>query len=129
MLGGGKELHGVEGTKVKVSRGTTSTLASSAPMVKRRYDSAGIDLHVSRAGMATKPGTAVSKYDPDFALGQITSGGKATASQLDEFGAAQGWARSQTSSGPIKYVDEARGVWTDQSSGKPSCSRERLTPC
>ena len=61
----------------------------------------------------------MSKYDPDFALGQITSGGKATASQLDEFGAAQGWARSQTASGPIKYVDENGVVRLTIKQGSP----------
>ena len=58
--------------------------------------------------VATNSG-AVAKYDPDFALGQITSGGRASASQLDQFGAAQGWTRSQTATGPIKYTD-ANGV-------------------
>ena len=54
---------------------------------------------------AAKPGTAIVRYDPDFAVGQLTAGGRATASQLDEFGAAQGWARSQTATGPVKYTD------------------------
>ncbi|WP_202627999.1 RHS repeat-associated core domain-containing protein, partial [Cellulomonas sp. APG4] len=54
---------------------------------------------------AANTGTALVKYDADFAVGQLTAGGRATASQLDEFGAAQGWARSQTATGPVKYTD------------------------
>ncbi|WP_222593199.1 hypothetical protein, partial [Cellulomonas composti] len=54
---------------------------------------------------ATNTGTALVKYDADFAVGQLTAGGRATASQLDEFGAAQGWARSKTPTGPVKYTD------------------------
>lgn len=50
--------------------------------------------------------TDIVKYDADFALGQITSGDKATASQLDSFGASQGWTRGQTASGPVKWTDE-----------------------
>jgi len=58
-----------------------------------------------RSGVAANGGRALTKYDADFALGQITSGGRASASQLDEFGAAQGWIRSQTATGPVKYTD------------------------
>jgi hypothetical protein len=72
---------------------------------------------VESGGMSSTPPAPVvatstaglTKYDPDFALGQITSGGRATASQLDEFGRSQGWIRSQTATGPIKYTD-ANGV-------------------
>jgi hypothetical protein len=49
------------------------------------------------------------KYDPDFAIGQITSGGGAKASDLVNFGNSQGWIRSQTTGGPIKYTD-ANGI-------------------
>ena len=59
----------------------------------------------SRFANAANTGTALVKYDADFAVGQLTAGGRATASQLDEFGAAQGWARSQTATGPVKYTD------------------------
>lgn len=54
-------------------------------------------------------GAALLKYDADFAMGQVTSGGRATASQLDEFGSAQGWVRSQSATGPVKFSD-ANGV-------------------
>ena len=39
---------------------------------------------------ATNTGTDLVKYDADFAAGQLTSGGNASASQLDEFGSSQG---------------------------------------
>lgn len=64
---------------------------------------------VDRSIVAANGGKALTRYDPDFALGQLTSGGRASASQLDEFGAAQGWIRSQTATGPVKYAD-ANGV-------------------
>jgi len=48
---------------------------------------------------------ALVRYDADFAAGQLTGGGRATASQLDEFGAAQGWTRGQSATGPLKYED------------------------
>ena len=50
--------------------------------------------------------TAVVRYDPDFALGQLTQGRVAKASELDEFGRAQGWTRTKSDTGPIKYTDE-----------------------
>lgn len=55
--------------------------------------------------VAPKTGPVV-KYDPDFAFGQLTSGGGAKASQLVDFAESQGWKRVQTQSGPIKYLDE-----------------------
>ncbi|WP_053204941.1 DNRLRE domain-containing protein [Jiangella muralis] len=58
---------------------------------------------------AANSGGALVRYDADFALGQLTAGGRATASQLDEFGVAQGWIRSQTAAGPVKYTD-ANGI-------------------
>ncbi len=51
-------------------------------------------------------GTDIVKYDADHALGQLTQGRIAKASELDNFGASQGWARSRTANGPIKYTDE-----------------------
>ena len=58
---------------------------------------------------AAKAGTSVVRYDADFALGQLTRGGSAKASELVEFGMAHGWTRVQTATGPIKFVD-ANGV-------------------
>ena len=49
------------------------------------------------------------RYEADFALGQLTRGGSAKASELVEFGKAQGWTRVQTATGPVKFVD-ANGV-------------------
>ncbi|PUB31811.1 RHS repeat-associated protein [Promicromonospora sp. AC04] len=63
---------------------------------------------------------ALVKYDADFALGQITQGGRATSSQLDEFGASQGWARSQTANGPLKYRDENGVVRLTIKRGSPN---------
>ncbi|GAB2922113.1 polymorphic toxin-type HINT domain-containing protein [Streptomyces sundarbansensis] len=47
----------------------------------------------------------VVSYDADFAMGQLTRNGTAKASQLEEFGHANGWVRSQTENGPIKFRD------------------------
>ena|GEM_PF-5385421 len=60
---------------------------------------------VPSTSAAANTGTALVKYDADFAVGQLTAGGRATASQLDEFGSLQGWARSQTATGPVKFTD------------------------
>ena len=54
-------------------------------------------------GVPSKP--SAGGDSADAALSDLTAGGRATASQLDEFGAAQGWARSQTATGPVKYTD------------------------
>ena len=50
--------------------------------------------------------TDCSIYDADFAMGQLTRNGNAKASQLEEFGKSNGWVRSQTETGPIKFRDE-----------------------
>ncbi|MEW2398629.1 RHS repeat-associated core domain-containing protein [Streptomyces sp. NPDC046862] len=47
----------------------------------------------------------VAGYDADFAMGQLTRSGTAKASQLEEFGHSNGWVRSQTENGPIKFRD------------------------
>ncbi|GAA0638082.1 hypothetical protein GCM10009547_48090 [Sporichthya brevicatena] len=51
-------------------------------------------------------GRELVPYDSNFLLGQMTAGGRASRSQLEDFGAAQGWVRSQTATGPVKYTDE-----------------------
>lgn len=50
--------------------------------------------------------TCLVQYDPFFALGGLVSNGDAGASELDAFGAAQGWVRSRSPLGPIRYIDE-----------------------
>lgn len=58
-------------------------------------------------GLRVAPNTAaLTRYDPDFAIGQLTSGGQARASQLVDLAESQGWKRLQSQTGPIKYVDE-----------------------
>jgi RHS repeat-associated protein len=59
-----------------------------------------------RGARTVQSTTALVKYDADFALGQLTRGGRAKASQLVDFAESQGWKRVQSQSGPIKYVDE-----------------------
>ncbi|WP_162873070.1 hypothetical protein [Austwickia chelonae] len=68
---------------------------------------------------AAKTGNALVKYDTDFAVDQITQGGRATASQLDEFGTAQEWLRSQTATGPVKYTDSNEVVRLTIKQGGP----------
>ncbi|MFD0782360.1 RHS repeat domain-containing protein [Micromonospora azadirachtae] len=48
---------------------------------------------------------AIVKYDADLALRQLTQGRVAKASELEGFAASQGWVRSRTANGPIKYTD------------------------
>lgn len=49
--------------------------------------------------------SAVTRYDPDFAVGQLVRNGDARASDLVDFGTSQGWTRTQTATGPIKFED------------------------
>jgi RHS repeat-associated protein/uncharacterized repeat protein (TIGR01451 family) len=54
---------------------------------------------------AANSGKALTRYDADFAIGQLTSGGRGTASGLVDIAESQGWKAVQSSSGPLKYVD------------------------
>lgn len=49
--------------------------------------------------------TPLCKLDPDVVIGQLTSSGKAGASDLVKFGESQGGTRVQTERGPIKFID------------------------
>ncbi len=49
----------------------------------------------------------LARYDADFALGQLTLDGQATASELAQFGLSQGWKPVQTLNGPLQFVDDA----------------------
>ena len=57
-------------------------------------------------GGTPTPGGPLVPSDPDFAIGQIASGGNAKASDLADWGVSNGWTRTQTANGPIKFVDE-----------------------
>jgi hypothetical protein len=46
-------------------------------------------------------------YDPNFALGQLTRNGDATASDLMEFGRNQGWTFAKSPDGPRKFLDDS----------------------
>ncbi len=70
-------------------------------------------------GHLTPRGTSVARYDPDFAIGQIARGGQARASDLVDFGASQGWRRTQTAGGPIKFVDDSGVTRLTIKSGSP----------
>ena len=100
-----------------ISPGASSTVTHTgwfartsqvAGFVAVAYVSRGSAAPVGGVRVATT-GTTVARYDAQFALGQITSSGRASASQLERFAASQGWVRSQTATGPIKFRD-ARGV-------------------
>ena len=56
-------------------------------------------------GVAAKGGGALVKYDADFAIGQLTKGGRGTASGLVDLAESQGWKAVQSSGGPLKYFD------------------------
>ncbi|NYG58749.1 hypothetical protein BJ980_001672 [Nocardioides daedukensis] len=60
---------------------------------------------VERSRVAAKSGGALAKYDADFAIGQLTKGGRGTASGLVDVAESQGWKAAQSSGGPLKYVD------------------------
>lgn len=66
----------------------------------------GLPAKAEEARVAAKAGTDLVKYDADFALGQLTRGGSGKASELIDFASSQGWRRSQTATGPIKFIDE-----------------------
>ena len=72
------------------------------------YGPSSISTSALQCVATNTPGAAgvPAVYDADFALGQITSGGNATAAELEEFGTSQGWSRSQTPNGPVKFTDE-----------------------
>lgn len=55
--------------------------------------------------VAAKGGGALVKYDADFAIGQLTKGGRGTASGLVDLAESQGWKAVQSSGGPLKYFD------------------------
>jgi RHS repeat-associated protein len=95
------------------------TLAATVLGVAWGAKNTSSSLASGTAARATKFGTALVKYDADFAIGQLTAGGRATASRLDKFGAAQGWARSQTATGPVKYADENGVVRLTIKQGSP----------
>ena len=58
-----------------------------------------------RSGVAAKGGGALVKYDADFAIGQLTQGGRGTASGLVDLAESQGWKAVQSPTGPLKYFD------------------------
>jgi Pretoxin HINT domain len=69
--------------------------------------------HVGRHGLLVhnscpRTGGDIVAYDPDLAIGQLTAGGRAKASQLVGVAESQGWRRVQNPNGPIKYVDQTR---------------------
>src|SRR5690606_36085395 len=57
--------------------------------------------------------------DADRAMGDLTRGGGAKASDLVGFGESQGWTRTQTENGPIKFVDENGVTRLTIKSGSP----------
>lgn len=61
----------------------------------------------SRVRVAANSGKALTRYDADFAIGQLTSGGRGTASGLVDIAESQGWKAVQSSSGPLKYLDSS----------------------
>ena len=74
---------------------------------------------LAKAGKAAKAGTSVVKYDADFALSQLTRSGSGKASELIDFATRQGWTRSQTATGPIKFVDNNGVTRLTIKSGSP----------
>jgi hypothetical protein len=69
--------------------------------------------------LAAEAGTALVKYDADFALGQLTRSGSGKASELVDFAKSQGWTRSQTATGPIKFIDDNGVTRLTIKSGSP----------
>lgn len=95
---------GYSGANASMSAADTALIAVGGAGLASKVTSA-----FKKAPAVSNSSTALVKYDADFAVGQLTAAGRATASQLDEFGANQGWVRSQTPAGPIKYTD-ANGI-------------------
>lgn len=60
---------------------------------------------LQRRRVAAKDGGALVKYDADFAIAQLTKGGRGTASGLVDLAESQGWKAVQSPGGPLKYFD------------------------
>jgi hypothetical protein len=74
---------------------------------------------VALGSSAAEAGTELIPYSSDYAVGELAGGSPATASQLEDFGASQGWTRTQNPAGPIKYVDENGVTRLTIKSGSP----------
>lgn len=80
-------------------------VARGVPSTERRVQATrAISGAFSRGGVAANGGALV-KYDADFAIGQLTKGGRGTASGLVDLAESQGWKAVQSSGGPLKYFD------------------------
>lgn len=76
----------------------------SPPVSAAMFDDVALGCCVAPRGVGA--GTDLVRYDPDLAMSQLTRNFDATASQLADFGASQGWKPLQSATGPLKFVDE-----------------------
>ncbi|MFF0766552.1 Hint domain-containing protein [Streptomyces sp. NPDC003737] len=104
------------GMSLRTPDGQTVEIASVSHFTKRQttYDLtvSGVHTYYVLAGdtpVLVHNASCVASYDADFAMGQLTRNGTAKASRLEEFGNSNGWIRSQTENGPIKFRD-ANGI-------------------
>jgi RHS repeat-associated protein len=103
---------GVLDSKACVVKGNCSALAADIAIgaVASRFPALGAARRTAISEVASQTGgSAVLKYNPDFALGQLTRNGTAKASELVEFAGRQGWVLTQKKDGPMIFVD-ANGV-------------------
>ncbi|WP_328995313.1 hypothetical protein OG394_12080 [Kribbella sp. NBC_01245] len=102
--GGGLLMHATEFGKTMCEQ-PGMTCGDTGGSIGAIMAMAGAMMFHGREGAAAKAGGALVKYDADFAIGQLTKGGRGTASGLVDVAESQGWKAVQSSGGPLKYVD------------------------
>jgi hypothetical protein len=106
--------HGViayDAGTVRVVSGNTLTGAGVCGLSVPTFDPS--------ARLVAAKGTAIVKYDAAFARSQILGGGKGKASDIVRWAEGQGWTRTRSPGGPIKYVDQNGIVRATIKQGSP----------
>ncbi|MBO9532555.1 MAG: RHS repeat-associated core domain-containing protein [Solirubrobacteraceae bacterium] len=84
--------------------------AETAAVMAEAAEGAAMAAEAGEAAAAAAESEAclgeIVNSDIDFALQQMTRGGRATSREIDDFASRSGLTRSQSANGPIKYTDE-----------------------
>ncbi|MHB8060037.1 MAG: RHS repeat-associated core domain-containing protein [Gaiellaceae bacterium] len=83
--------------------GKGTRLMKLAPKLRKALN---LERKGTQAAKVAKVTGTIVKYDADIALGNLTRGGTAKASELIQFGRSQGWREVKTGAGPVKFVDK-----------------------
>ncbi|TDW84496.1 RHS repeat-associated protein [Kribbella pratensis] len=102
---------GILDSQACVLKGNCSQLAADIAIVglAGRFPALGRASEAAAAGrrITMTLGGAVVKYDANVALGYLTMGGSAKASELVAFAQTQGWVLTQSKAGPMVFIDAA----------------------